>query len=160
MFFVPFVVLLALAIFVVLSLRGSVMTPHSSIESLVAVNLIAGWTAIGAGVVTGAVIGLFFHDEGWLGGYGSFQRRMLRLGHISFFGMGFLNVLFAVSLMHLPAVVRLASAASTAFIVAAVTMPLCCGLTAWRKPFRHLFPIPVVATLAAVALLLTGWVMR
>lgn len=116
-----------------------------------------GWGSIGGGVISGAIIGLFFHREDWMGGYGSFRRRMTRLGHISFFGMGFLNVLFAVSLVHLPASAAYAHGASIAFVAAAVTMPVCCFLTAWRKPWRHLFPIPVTATIGAIGLLLTGW---
>ena len=132
----------------------------ASIDRLVALNLIAGWAAMGAGVISGAVIGLFFHDEQWSGGYASFRRRMMRLGHISFFGMGFLNVLFGMSLALRPLDTSFAAPASLAFVVAAVTMPICCGLTAWRKPWRHLFPIPVVATMAGIGLLLTGWVYR
>lgn len=121
------------------------------------VNLMIGWVGMAAGVLSGAVIGLFFHDENWMGGYGSFRRRMARLGHISFFGLGMLNILFAVSVAHLPASTLL-HGASIAFIVGAVTMPICCFLTAWRRPWRHLFPIPVLATLAAIVLLLTGGV--
>jgi hypothetical protein len=127
-------------------------------SAIVELNLLVGWSGIAAGVISGAVIGLFFHDEGWMGGYGSFRRRMTRLGHISFFGMGFLNVLFAVSLVHLPASAPFARSASIAFVVAAATMPVCCFLTAWHKPWRRLFPVPVVATVVAIGLLLTGWV--
>jgi hypothetical protein len=123
----------------------------------VTLNLIVGWTGMAAGAVSGAIVGLFFHDEQWMGGYGSFRRRMARLGHISFFGMGMLNVLFALSVAGVPAPNPYAAAASLAFVVAAVTMPICCFLTAWRKPWRHLFPVPVVATLAAIGLLLAGW---
>ena len=57
-----------------------------------------GWLAMLLGVASGAVIGLFFHREEWAGGYGSYRRRMLRLGHISFFGIGILNFLFAMTL--------------------------------------------------------------
>ena len=59
-------------------------------------NFLAAWLAILAGLVTGTVIGLFFHDPDWMGGYGSWRRRMMRLGHISFFGTGFLNLAFVV----------------------------------------------------------------
>jgi len=55
-------------------------------------NLLAGWIATLAGIVSGAVMGLFFLREEWLGGYSSHPRRLLRLGHISFFGLGFTNV--------------------------------------------------------------------
>ena len=127
------------------------------IAAIVKANLIVGWGSMGAGVISGAIIGLFFHRDDWMGGYGSFRRRMMRLGHISFFCMGFLNVLFAISLAQVPASTAYAGGAAVAFAAAAVTMPVCCFLTAWHKPWRHLFPIPVTATIAAIGLLLTGW---
>ena len=37
-----------------------------------------------------------------MGGYASLRRRMTRLGHISFFGLGIINVLFALSLIAIP----------------------------------------------------------
>lgn len=60
-------------------------------------NLYAGWIGMLAGCLAGAVTGLFFHDPDWLGGYASWPRRMVRLGHIAFFGIGFINVIFALS---------------------------------------------------------------
>jgi hypothetical protein len=36
-------------------------------------------------------------------------------------------------------------------------MPLCCFLCAWRKPFRHLFPIPVTGVLAGIIAVLMAW---
>lgn len=121
------------------------------------VNLLAGWIGMLAGVVSGAVIGLRFHDDTWLGGYASFRRRMLRLGHISFFGLGFLNLLFALSVGALaPPPIHL-QVASVSFIAGAVTMPLCCFLTAWHPPLRHLFPVPVLAVAAGIMTLLLGW---
>ena len=120
-------------------------------------NLLAGWVGMLGGVASGAVIGLFFHREDWMGGYSSLRRRMTRLGHISFFGLGFLNLAFAftVQIVALPALPLMA--ASWALVIGAVTMPVCCFLTAWRKPFRHLFPIPVAGVLTGVVSLLIGW---
>ncbi|HMF37455.1 MAG TPA: hypothetical protein VKF17_12475, partial [Isosphaeraceae bacterium] len=60
-------------------------------------NLTVAWLAILLGLISGTLLGLFFHREDWLGGYGSWRRRMLRLGHISFFGTGLLNLSFALS---------------------------------------------------------------
>src|SRR5829696_6247676 len=104
-------------------------------------NLVAGWTGFLAGAVTGALMGLFFHRENWLGGYGSFPRRMIRLGHIACFGLRLINILFA-----LPAAALAPSAAarlgSTMLIVGMATMPLNCFMTAWKKSFRHLFFVP------------------
>src|SRR5437588_762585 len=51
-------------------------------------NIVFAWGWILAGFLSGMVLGLFFHHEHWLGGYGSWMRRMYRLGHISFLGLG------------------------------------------------------------------------
>jgi len=99
-------------------------------------------------------MGLFFWREDWLGGYGSWRRRMTRLGHVSFFGLGLINIAFEVSVSHLalPRGAALA-AASSCLILGAATMPLVCYLAAWRQPFRHLFFVPVAAVVAGVAIL-------
>src|ERR1700752_25644 len=60
-------------------------------------NILSGWIGICLGVFTGALFGLLFHKEDWLGGYNSWPRRMLRLGHISFFGIAFLNFMFSIT---------------------------------------------------------------
>lgn len=121
-------------------------------------NLIGGWIGMLAGVVSGATLGLFFHREDWMGGYNSYRRRLARLGHISFFGLGFLNLLFAATLGQLSLGGSWLAVASWALITGAMTMPICCFLSAWRKPFRHLFPIPVVAvTTGLLAILIGGW---
>ncbi len=120
------------------------------------VNLYGGWTAILVGLVAGAGIGLFFHDEQWLGGYGSWRRRMLRLAHISLIGTGLLNILFAVS-VEMRGDAALSSLASWLFLGGAVAMPTICALSAWRRPLRHLFFIPVLClVLATLAFLLGG----
>jgi hypothetical protein len=123
-------------------------------------NLVVGWVSMAFGALSGATIGLYFHDDEWLGGYGSLRRRMLRLGHIAFFGLGFVNVLFALSLAALPPPAGFARFAGWGFAIGAVTMPACCFLTAWRKPLRHLFPIPVAAVLCGIGGLLSGWLSR
>jgi len=115
------------------------------------VNFHAAWLGILLGFVAGAVIGLFFHDDNWLGGYGSWRRRMLRLGHISFFGLALINLIYALSI----SVFRVEIATpypSYLFIAGAATMPLICFLAAYRKGFRHLFFIPVVCLVAGAIL--------
>src|SRR4051812_14192703 len=103
-------------------------------------NWFAGWSLILAAFGSGALIGLRFHREDFWGGYGSFRRRIVRLGHIALAALGGLNVLFSIAT---PAPATFTSrAASVLFIIGAVSMPLVCFLTGWRKPFRHLFFIP------------------
>ncbi len=120
-------------------------------------NLLTGWLGMLGGVISGSIIGLFFHQEGWMGGYSSFRRRMTRLGHLSFWGLGFMNIMFALSVRAVEVPIINAQVASVGFILGAVTMPLCCFLTAWRESFRHLFPLPVICVLVGVVSLLIGW---
>ena len=116
------------------------------------INLLAGWIGFLAGAATGALMGLFFHREDWLGGYGSFPRRMLRLGHIACFGLGLINILFALSVASLPPSLAL-RVGSLLLVVGMITMPLNCFLTAWQKPFRHAFFIPAGSTLVGIGCL-------
>ncbi len=119
-------------------------------------HLYVGWVAMLFGVVSGGVLGLFFHKEGWAGGYSSYRRRMLRLGHISFFGIGFLNLLFGLTMSVASLPPLHSSIASAGFLVGVIAMPLTCFLTAWKKPLRHFFPIPVLAVLAGIIPILLG----
>jgi len=125
--------------------------------SIINLHILIGWTAMFLGVVVGAVIGLFFHKVDWAGGYDSFRRRMLRLGHISFFGLGFINLMFGLTLQATTFPIPHIEIASLGFLIGVVTMPLCCFLSAWKKPFRHLFPIPVLGVLVGITLILYGW---
>jgi len=92
-------------------------------------NLLLGWVWMMLGMGTGAAIGLFFHRPDWLGGYGTWPRRMVRLGHISFFGTGFLNFMFAFTFPH-DRDDALLTAASVAWIVGAIAMPTVCFASA------------------------------
>src|SRR5262245_23719460 len=60
-------------------------------------NWYAGWGLLLAAFATGALAGLGFHREDFLGGYGSFRRRLLRLGHIALAALGMLNLIYALS---------------------------------------------------------------
>ncbi len=120
-------------------------------------HIIVGWSAMLLGVVTGAAIGLYFHNDEWMGGYGTFRRRMLRLSHIAFFGLGFINLMFAMTVQTLVLPAPNITIASYGFIIGAITMPLICLLTAMSKPFRHLFPLPVISVLAGIVSILHGW---
>jgi hypothetical protein len=112
-------------------------------------NWYAGWSLVLAAFLTGAVLGLFFYRHDFLGGYASFRRRILRLGHIALAALGMLNVLYGLS--PAPSTPSPESElASLGFLVGGVTMPTVCFLTSWRPGFRHLFFIPVTALVVAV----------
>jgi len=125
-----------------------------------ALNEAFGWVWILVGFVTGLLLGLGFHRDDWLGGYGSFRRRLIRLGHISFLGLGFINILFALSGPRIALGPGPMSFASWALIAGGVTMPACCGLMAWRREFYWTFGVPVACLLTGAGLTVVGILRR
>ena len=113
-------------------------------------HLYFAWIWILVGLVSGAIIGMFFHDEAWLGGYASWRRRMVRLGHVSFLGTGLLNFAFALS-VDLAGLESAPRIPGVLFVLGAVTMPLVCFLSAWRQGFRMFFFVPVLSLVGATA---------
>ena len=114
-------------------------------------NIYAAWIAILAGVLAGLVSGLYFHDENFLNGYTSWPRRLTRLGHVSFFGLGLLNLTMALTARNLGIADDLA-VASWLMLVGLITMPVVCYISAFWKPFRNLFFVPVLSVTAGVAI--------
>jgi|SRR5205809_212234 len=118
-------------------------------------NILCGWIAILCGILMGAGLGLFFHRDTWLGGYGSWPRRMIRLGHIAFFGIGLLNLAYAVTVKYLawshpPEICSLLLAGACAL------MPGMCFLAASDRRWRHGFAAPVACVLFGVLGVLLG----
>ncbi len=116
--------------------------------TLLHANLALAWLWIVLGFVSGMVLGMFFHDENWLGGYASHKRRMYRLGHISFFGLGTVNLFFWLTVKNLPALGALASTASVALMIGALTMPLCCAIMAHFPKAHLVFTVPVLSLIS------------
>jgi hypothetical protein len=111
----------------------------------------AGWGLILLGFLSGAALGLRFHQEGMAGGYASLRRRLMRLGHIALVALGMLNLLLALG----PEASR-TTWSSSLLIAGSLAMPLVCFLTAWRPAFRHLFALPVALLVGAATLIVTG----
>lgn len=116
------------------------------------ISLLVAWVWILLGFVSGMVLGMFFQGENWLGGYASLKRRMFRLGHISFFGLGVVNFMFCITVKAFSLAGPFVNLASLAFILGAVAMPICCVSMAVRPQTRLLFSVPVVSLLAGAIL--------
>ncbi len=122
-------------------------------------NLWAAWIGILLGMLSGAAHGLFFHRADWLDGYGSWRRRLTRLGHISFFGLAFVNLAFFFTAAHLVestagTIPSALQSASWLLVAGAVFMPIVCYLSAWRQAWRRLFVLPVGCLVLGVTSLL------
>jgi hypothetical protein len=127
-------------------------------------NLIAAWAGILLGMLSGAIVGLRFHNDDFLGGYRAWPRRLVRLGHISFFGLAIVNFAFFFTMQWLAAngtaVGWLLQLSSWSLVAGAVAMPTVCFLSAWKKPMRHFFFVPVSLLVAGVISLNVGGLLR
>lgn len=117
-------------------------------------NLILAWLWILLGFLSGMVLGLFFHRENWLGGYTSHRRRMYRLGHISFFGLSAVNLLFWLTMKQLQLETAGLGVASWTFGVGAITMPIGCAIMAHFPKAYLMFSVPVVSLITGGTLTL------
>jgi hypothetical protein len=123
------------------------------------VNETFGWISVLGGLGMGLYMGLKFQREDWLGGYGSFPRRMVRLAHVALVALGILNIQFAQSLPRMHAGATAVAIASFAFMAAAVLMPACCLWMAVRRRHFEIFAAPITC-LAAGLLLTIGGLIR
>jgi hypothetical protein len=119
-------------------------------------NIVAGWLGFLAGALSGFTAGIFFHREDWLGGYTSWRRRLMRLGHVACFALALINFAFAFTVQTLQLEGPHLAMASNLFIVGLATMPPVCYLSAFHRNFRYLFPVPVACLFAAVVLVVFG----
>lgn len=117
-------------------------------------NLMIAWVWILLGFISGFALGTKFHQEQWLGGYASHKRRLYRLGHISFFGLALMNLMFYLTTKGFEHVPASNAVASWGFIIGALTMPLCCLIMAHQPRLRALFAVPVGSLIMAAAITL------
>lgn|GEM_PF-1223910 len=114
---------------------------------------IFAWAWMLMGLLSGVVLGLGFHKAEFMGGYAGWRRRLARLGHIAFFGTGLLNLFAAFTWIGFGLDASLMPWSALLLVVGAVSMPTVCFLCAWKKPLRHLFPIPVITLIGGSAML-------
>ncbi len=77
---------------------------------------------------------------------------MLRLGHISFFGLAFLNLAFSGTVFCLQLKQDDLFWSSRLLIIGLASMPVVCYLSAIEERYRHLFFIPVGSLVSGVGL--------
>ena len=123
-------------------------------------NRRVGWLSMAVGIGTGLLMGLWSFDgpmavPDLLGEYGSVSRRLARLGHIAFLGLGILNVLLANELPRLTLADRWKRVASRTMNFGNLVLPPVLVLAAAWHPFKYLLPFP--ATAVFVAVVVTAW---
>ncbi|MHC4940637.1 MAG: hypothetical protein ACYTHK_16980 [Planctomycetota bacterium] len=131
-----------------------VMKPDGAI-----LNRKVAWTGMAIGAGLGMLLGLWSFDgpfpvPGFLGEYDETARRLMRLGHIAFFGLGFINLLLAHELGALPE--RTRRLAGAAMNVGNLGLPLTLVVASIVAPVKYLMAIPASAVLLALVLVAHG----
>ena len=123
-------------------------------------NRAIGWTTIAVGIATGLVMGLWSFDgpmatPAWLGAYADTSRRLARLGHIAFIGLGILNLLLAHELPLSGLNARARRVAARQMNFGNVVLPLNLFAAAFWRPAKYAMGVP--ATAVFVAMCLAAW---
>jgi hypothetical protein len=123
-------------------------------------NRAVGWASLAVGIATGLVMGLWSFDgpvstPAWLGDYADTSRRLARLGHIAFIGLGILNILLARELTMSSLGERGRRLASGAMNLGNVLLPVTLFAAAAWRPAKFAMALP--ATAVFVAMCLAAW---
>jgi hypothetical protein len=119
-------------------------------------NIKFGWLWLLMGIFEAAIIGMFVFNSDWLGGYTSLIRRFIRLSHIAFMALSIVNILYGFCLPLTTLSGTLRKIGSYCMILAAITMPIICILSAFYLNFKSLFVLPVIFFLTAVVIIVIG----
>jgi hypothetical protein len=122
-------------------------------------NRALGWISMAIGAGSGLIMGLWSFDgpiASPLGEYGDTSRRLARLGHIAFFGLGMINLHMARELPRLNLTQAWRHATSFLMNFGNIFLPLTLFGAAMMRPVKYAMSLPATAILAALILTAYG----
>jgi hypothetical protein len=134
------------------------MQDHRS--TIADLSRVIAWCSFASGALSGMVMGLWSFDgpvpvPSWIGDYDSVARRLLRLGHIAFFGLAMLNLFLVRHMPTLDLSNRMGGFALGLMNFGNIALPLTLIAAAAYHPFKYVLPIP--ATSISLALVLAAY---
>jgi hypothetical protein len=120
-------------------------------------NQLIGWLSLTLGVFSGLILGLWSFDgpvqvPNWIGNYEDTSRRLLRMGHISLFGVGILNILLAREFPWAALGKKGTGTAMTCMTFGNVFLPTLLFGAAIYRPIKYLLPFPALSIFVALSL--------
>ena len=124
-------------------------------------NRVLGWTSLAAGVGVGLVMGLWSFDgplqpPAWIGEYTDTSRRLVRLGHIAFLGLGFIDILIERELARSSLGRAGRAIASWSMVIGNVLLPIALFGAAAYRPLKYFMAIPATSVFLALVLAAYG----
>jgi hypothetical protein len=123
-------------------------------------NRLVGWASLALGVAVGLVMGLWSFDgplqpPAWIGEYTDTSRRLVRLGHIAFIGLGVIDILLERELVGSALGRAGRRVASWSMVIGNVLLPITLFASAVYRPIKYFMAVPASAVF--VALVLAAW---
>lgn len=112
-------------------------------------NITFGFVWINAGILLGAPMAMAFLRSDWLGGYGSLDRRLLRLSHVAFIMLSLLNVIYGYALETGAIEISWQRAASFHLMAGSIVLPLVLLAGIRVRRVLWLLPVPFLQIFAA-----------
>jgi len=119
-------------------------------------NISFGWIWILAGVLVGAVMGMWSFNGPLVspvGDYTSLPRRMLRLSHIAFIALAMINILYGYEI---DKVKKYNKIGSNCMIYGAVLMPIFLLGAVFFESIKYLTIVPSILVIIALLILVLG----
>ncbi|MDX1485960.1 MAG: hypothetical protein R3229_15925 [Alphaproteobacteria bacterium] len=122
-----------------------------------AVNRAIGFSSLLLCVVSGMVLGLWsfvgpIPVPEFIGAYDELPRRLLRLGHIAFFGLGMINLALAGQARRLPFTAASRARALALMNLGNIGLPPLLIAAAWVPALVYLAPFPVFCVFLSLCL--------
>ena len=124
-------------------------------------NRFIGWASMAVGVATGLILGLWSFEgplavPAWIGAYGDTSRRLIRLGHIAFIGLGILNVLLSREIPRSGLGRRGKEAASLLMNFGNIFLPITLIAAGLYRPVKPLMAPAAISVFLALVLIAYG----
>ncbi len=118
-------------------------------------NWAVAYASFAGGALTGLVLGLWSFDgpfevPAWIGDYGSGSRRLIRLGHIAFFGLAILNLFVVRDIPKFTRPGRTRRLALGLMNLGNVLLPLNLLGAGAYSPLKYLLPFPALSVFSAL----------
>lgn len=131
-----------------------------TIRRLTGLNRSIALTSLALGALSGMLMGLWSFGgllpaPDAVGDYGDLPRRLLRLGHIAFFGLAFLNLVLARQIPFLPLGLKAKRGALGCMNFGNAALPAALIAAAFWEPLKYLTAPPAFAV--TLALCIAAW---
>lgn len=126
------------------------------------INVALGWVWMILGITTGSIIGMYAfngpmkaprgHED-----YSSLPRRLMRLGHIAFFALPMISILYGLSIDHAPISDQMKQIGSLSFLGCMIGLPVLLCVASFKESVKFLTPIPVLSGFIGLGIICWGF---